>query len=76
MPIETTTLKSENTEVVQPEVNMTEVTDDLTVENDNSLDPKQYFSLKRVNSANNLTIPGMLSILIYYFCFCSILSAF
>ncbi|KAK9712548.1 Peptidase family M50 [Popillia japonica] len=57
VPMETAHLKSENVEVVQPDMNINEAVDDIN-ESDNNLDTKQYFSLKRVNSANNLTIPG------------------
>lgn len=64
--METAHLKSENVEVVQPDMNINEAVDDIN-ESDNNLDTKQYFSLKRVNSANNLTIPGQLSqIYVFY----------
>ncbi|KRT86807.1 C1 domain containing protein [Oryctes borbonicus] len=58
VPIETTHLKGENVEMVQPDMNINEVADDSSIENDSGLESKQYFSLKRVNSVSNLTIPG------------------
>ncbi|GJQ73115.1 hypothetical protein Trydic_g1744 [Trypoxylus dichotomus] len=63
VPIETTHLKEENVEMVQPDININDTVDDTSIENDSGLDQKQYISLKRVNSVNNLTIPGDLKLM-------------
>lgn len=48
-------MKSDISDTVQPEITMTDVNNELSSETD----CKQSFNfLKRVNSANNLAIPG------------------